>query len=192
MTIILDNISKAYDGKKVLDNFRVEIEWGKCYAFIGPAGSGKSTILKIFMGDEQPDSGKVSRMGDYKYPTLHTAYVSQDGLLNPKKNAVWNVCKAHRWTSKTGATKSLLQFLSEDKLAVPVSDLTDVERRYVEIVKASFMTADFVVMDEPFKGMNDQERKAAYDFIQDFRGSRPLLISSTDELDLKFDKVMHL
>ena len=70
MTIYLENISKSYGGVNVLNDFNVNIEDGKCYAFIGPEGSGKSTVLKIFMGTEKPDSGKVSRMGDYN-PTIN-------------------------------------------------------------------------------------------------------------------------
>ena len=85
MTIYLDDISKSYNGTQALNSFNISVENGKCYAFIGPQGSGKTTVLKIFMGIEKPDSGKVSRMGDYKYPTLHTAYVPQEDDLNPKK-----------------------------------------------------------------------------------------------------------
>ena len=92
MTIYLENISKSYGGVNVLNDFNVNIEDGKCYAFIGPEGSGKSTVLKIFMGTEKPDSGKVSRMGDYKYPTLQTAYVPQeDDLQRPKKLVVFGL-----------------------------------------------------------------------------------------------------
>ena len=49
MTIYLENICKSYGGVNVLNDFNVNIEDGKCYAFIGPEGSGKSTVLKNFM-----------------------------------------------------------------------------------------------------------------------------------------------
>ena len=193
MTIILDNVSKSYGNTVALKNFRVEIEWGKCYAFVGPKGSGKSTILKLFMGTETPDKGSVARMGDYKYPTLHSAYVSDEGSLNPKKDAITNVRKAHRFIGKAGAMEKLSLFLDKERMTIPVSQLTDVERRFVEIVRASFMFADFVVLDEPFKGMNQEERKAAIDYILDFRGSRPLLITAEEDDDLDFcNKIIHL
>ena len=192
MTIILDNISKAYGENKALENFRAEIEWGKCYAFVGPEGSGKTTALKIFMGLEKPDSGSVDRMGDYKYPTLQSAYVSQEGDLNLKKDAISNVRKAHRFSSKKGAIDSLSKFLSAERMQLPTSELTEVERRYVELVRASFVTADFIVLDEPFKGMSVEERRAAIEFILDFRGSRPTIIASRDETDLEFAKIYHL
>ena len=69
------------------------------YALIVPSGCGKTTALKIFMGIIKPDSGHISRMGDYKYPTLQSAYVSQEGHLKLKKDAIWNVRKVHRTAS---------------------------------------------------------------------------------------------
>lgn len=118
MTIILENISKSYDGKKVLENLNVEIEDGRCYAFVGPKGAGKTTALKIFMGMEKPDEGKVCRMGDYKYPTLQSAYVSQDGQLNLKKDVIWNVKKAHRWASKGRAIEELTRFIEPARQSI--------------------------------------------------------------------------
>lgn len=192
MTIILDNICKSYDGVEVLNNFRLEVEWDKCYGIVGPEHSGKTAVLEIFMGLENPDRGEVVRMGDYKYPTLKSAYVSQHGQLNMKKSAVWNVKKAHRWLGTSNATEELNKFVESSRINIPVSELSDIERRYVEIVKAMFVPADFIVMDEPFTGMNDVERQRVLSYVLDKRGSRPLLISAQEDIDFKFDKVVHL
>ena len=192
MTIILDNICKSYEGHCVLSNLQVEIEDGRCYAFVGPKGSGKTTALKIFMGLEKPDSGEVCRMGDYKYPTLHSAYVSQEGTLNLKKSAIWNVKKVHRFGSKLGAIKALQKLLPEDRLELLASELTEAEQRFVELVKVSLMAADFIVLDEPFRGMNEEEKKRAIDYILELKGSRPLLIASREEDDLSFAKKIRL
>ena len=192
MTIILNNVSKSYGDKVALNNFRAEIEWGKCYAFVGPAGCGKTTALKLFMGLEKPDQGEVARMGDYKYPTLHSAYVSQEGSLNPKKNALDNVRAAHRFLGKEKPREILSKFIEPEQLLLKVSELTDVEKRFVELVKASFMVADFIVLDEPFYGMTKEQRLAAIEFLLDFRGSRPTIIASRDESDLDFAKVIHI
>ena len=192
MTIILDNISKSYNGKKVLDNLNVEIEDGRCYAFVGEEGSGKTTALKIFMGLEQPDEGSVARMGDYKYPTLHSAYVSQDGQLNLKKSATWNVKKAHRWASKGRAAEELSRFLDADRLELPVSELTPVERRLVELTRAFFVPADFIVLDEPFEGMDEELRSKCLDYIMKIKGNRPLLIAQRTEDGLDFARKIRL
>lgn len=192
MTIILDNISKSYDGKKVIDNLKVEIEDGRCYAFVGPEGSGKTTALKIFMGLEEPDEGSVARMGDYKYPTLKSAYVSQVGQLNLKKNAIWNVKKAHRWASKGRAVEELSRYLSEDRMEVPVSELTHMEKRLVEFVKAFFVPADFIVLDEPFAGVDEEHKEAMLQYVLSVKGTRPVLIASRDEEGLDFARKIRM
>ncbi len=192
MTIYLENICKSYNGRQVLDDLNINIEDEKLYAFVGPEGSGKTTVLKIFMGTEKPDSGKVSLMGDYKYPTLQTAYVPQEDDLNLKKNAVWNVKKAHRTISKGSASQELLKFLSQEKISCPVSELTEGQRRIVETVKAMLTPADFVVLDEPFRGMTEDESKKILEYILNRLGSRPLLLAQREDPELKGFRVVHL
>ena len=192
MTIYLDNISKSYNGTEVLKDVSISFEEGKCYAIVGREACGKTTLLKIFMGDVKPDSGKVSRMGDYKYPTLHTAYVPQTDDLNPKKNALWNVKKAHRTITKGSAQEELGKFLSVDKISCPVSDLSESERRIIEIVKAMLIPADFVVLDEPFRGMTKEELSKSLDYIINKLGTRPLILAQKEDPESKFFRVIHL
>ena len=192
MTIILEDISKSYNGKRILDNLNVQIEDGKCYAFVGPKGCGKTTVLRIFMGLEKPDEGKVARMGDYKYPTLQTSYVSQNGSLNLKKNAIWNVKKAHRFASKGRAIEELSRFLPEDKMECATGELSFTQRKLVELVKALFLPSDFIVLDNLFEGMNDNLRNKVIDYLLEIKGSRPILISQESEEGLDFAKKIRL
>lgn len=192
MTIILEDISKSYNGTVALNHFNLSVEWGKCYVLTGPTGCGKSTALKIFMGTEKPDSGQVARMGDYKYPTLHSAYISQDGSLNLQKNAISNIKKAHRWASKARAKEELSIFLPEDKMLTPVANLSLAERHFVEIVRAFFIPADFLVFDEPFTGMTNDQKASAIEYIFKNRGSRPLLIAAQNADGLDFAKIIHM
>ena len=193
MTIILEDICKSYGGAQILTDYNLTVEWGRAYCLTGPEGCGKSTILKIFMGLEKPDSGQIHRMGDYKYPTLQSAYVAQaDGNLVMKKNAIWNVKKVHRWASKGRAIEELSKFIPAERQTIPVSELTPVERRFVEIVRALFVPADFIVLDEPFEGMNEEEREKAKAYILEIRGTRPLLMATRNPEGVDFAKVISL
>jgi ABC-type multidrug transport system ATPase subunit len=184
MTILLEDITKAYGGRNVLEHKNLSIEWGGCYGIVGDEGVGKTTILKIFMGTEQPDGGGVHRMGDYKYPTLRSGYVSQEGHLNLKKNAIWNVHKAYRKIGKAQAAEVLGHLLSPEECKVPVGELALGKQRWVEIVAACMAPADFFVLDEPFLGMEESQRKAALAYILENRGSRPLIIATRLEEEL--------
>ncbi len=116
MTIILDNISKSYNGQDVIKDFNLSIEDKRIYQIIGTKGAGKSTILKIFLGAIKPDTGRVARMGDYKYPTLQSAYVPQESQFKEKKSALWHVKKAHRKVSEGRALEELSVFLSLERI----------------------------------------------------------------------------
>lgn len=192
MTISMEDITQSYDGKVVVDHFNLDIEDRKSYALVGPAGCGKTTILKIFMGQIKPTGGAVHRMGDYKYPTLQSGYVSQEGQLNGKKNAIWNVKKVYRRTSKEMVAEELRRFLPEERLTLPVSELTPGERKLVEIVRAFTIPADFLVMDEPFEGLSEESIRKVIAYIQEKQGSRSLLMASRTEDHLDFARIIHL
>ena len=193
MTIILDHIEKRNEkGEEVLHGFTLEVEDDKSYIFTGPEGCGKSLLLKIFLGLERPEGGEVVRMGDYKYPTLQSSYVSQEGSLQLKKNAVWNVRKAHRTVTKGRAMEELLRFLPEQELSLSASELSPVSRRFTELVKALFVPSDFIVLDEPFQGMSRPEREKALAYIMQKKGRRPLLIAARDTEGLDFGRTIDL
>ncbi|MCR5355969.1 MAG: ATP-binding cassette domain-containing protein [Lachnospiraceae bacterium] len=192
MTIYLDNICKSFNGREILKDFNMRVEDDRIYILTGPEGCGKSTVLRIFMGVIAPDSGRVSRMGDYKYPTLQSAYVSQDGQLNVKKNAVWNVRKAHRTASKGRAVEELGRFMTQEEMNIPVKDLSPGKQRIVEIVRAMFVPGDFLVFDEPFAGLNEDEYGPVKEYILGKRGTRPLLIATRNEPDLPDMRVIRM
>ena len=192
MTIILDNITVSYDGAPVLKDFYLSIEDKRIYQTVGPKGSGKSTVLKVFLGEITPNTGRVARMGDYKYPTLQSAYVPQESHFKAKKSALWHVKKAHRKVSEGRATEELSLFLPEDKLKTPISDLTEGEKRCVEIVRALCIPADFIVLDEPFAEMDKDQVDKALSYILGKQGSRPILIATQEELPIKGSKIIRL
>ena len=192
MTISMQDITKSFDGRTIVDHFNLDIEDGKSYALVGPAGSGKTTLLKIFMGQIKPTGGAVHRMGDYKYPTLQSGYVSQEGQLHPKKNAVWNIKKAYRRTSKELVAEELVRFLPAERITVPVSELTPEEYKLVEIVRAFTIPADFLVMDEPFEVLSEENISKVIAYIKEKQGSRALLMASRTEEHLGFARIIHL
>ncbi len=192
MTIILDHVSKTYDGKEVLKDFYLEVEDKRIYQVVGPSGSGKTTVLKIFLGEEKPDVGRVARMGDYKYPTLQSAYVPQVKVFKEKKSALWHVKKAHRKVSTGRALEELLYFLPEERVNCPIIELSEAEKGFVAIVRALAIPADFIVLDEPFAGMDEDQMQKALAYVLDKQGSRPILLATKIEIPIKNSRVIGL
>lgn len=61
--ILIDNISKSFDGKKVLDNISLEIQTGEIFGLLGPSGAGKTTLIKILTGQLRAEEGKTQIQG---------------------------------------------------------------------------------------------------------------------------------
>ena len=75
MTIEIKDVSKSFNGQKVLDNFNLNIESEHSYILTGPSGCGKTTLLRLVLGLDEPDSGTIKLLGDYKYPFINSGVV---------------------------------------------------------------------------------------------------------------------
>ena len=191
--MIIDvDVSKSYGEKKILDNFRLRIEDERSYIITGKEGCGKTTLLRIILGLEAPDAGKVDLLGDYKYPYINTGVVFQEDRLCDSFSAVTNCALVSKKVFKQNVKVDLCKLLPEDRVDIPVKKLTPAERRLVCIVRACSIPSDVLIMDEPFEGLNDEERAKAISFIREKMGFRSLVIASRDVAGLEFGRIVTL
>lgn len=192
MIIEVKDVSKAYGEKKVLDGFNLNIEDEHSYIITGGRGAGKTTLLRLVLGLEKPDSGKVGLLGDYKYPYINAGVVFQEDRLCEDFSAVTNCAMVSKKVFKQTVREELLKLLPEDKVDIPVKNLSSAERRMVCIARACCIPSDVLVMDEPFKGLNPSEKEKAISFIRDKQGSGSLVIASEDTTGLDFGRIITL
>jgi len=192
MIIEVKDVSKAYGEKKVLDGFNLNIEDEHSYIITGGRGAGKTTLLRLVLGLEKPDSGKVGLLGDYKYPYINAGVVFQEDRLCEGFSAVTNCAMVSKKVFKQTVREELLKLLPEDKVDIPVKNLSNAERRMVCIARACCIPSDVLVMDEPFKGLNPSEKEKAISFIRDKQGSGSLVIASEDTTGLDFGRIITL
>lgn len=192
MIIEVKDVSKAYGEKKVLDGFNLNIEDEHSYIITGGRGAGKTTLLRLVLGLEKPDSGKVGLLGDYKYPYINAGVVFQEDRLCEGFSAVTNCAMVSKKVFKQTVKEELLKLLPEDKVDIPVKNLSSAERRMVCIARACCIPSDVLVMDEPFKGLNPSEKEKAISFIRDKQGSGSLVIASEDTTGLDFGRIITL
>ena len=129
MTIDLENICKSYGDIKVLDNFNLEIADEHAYVITGDSGKGKTTLIRILLGLEQPDSGRVHLMGDYKYAYLNAGVVFQEDRLCEDCSAVQNVVMVNKKNSVTVAREELQKLLPADCIDKPVREMSELSLR---------------------------------------------------------------
>ena len=192
MIIEVKDVSKSYGEKKVLDGFNLNIEDEHSYTVTGGSGAGKTTLLRLVLGLEKPDSGKVGLLGDYKYPYITAGVVFQEDRLCEGFSAVTNCAMVSKKVFKQTVREELLKLLPEDKVDIPVKNLSNAERRMVCIARACCIPSDVLVMDEPFKGLNPSEKEKAISFIRDKQGSGSLVIASEDTTGLDFGRIITL
>lgn len=192
MTIQVENICKSYDGKTVLQNFCMEIASEGAYLVMGPSGSGKTTLIRILLGLEKPDSGKVRLLGDYKYSGINAGTVFQEDRLCENFSAVENVAMVSKKLSPRIAREELEKLLPADELDKPVRELSGGMRRRVCIVRACIIPSDVLLLDEPFAGLDADNRRKAVSYIQNARGTTPLVITGHSAEDLPFCRIVDI
>lgn len=187
MSILLQNIYKSFDGLKVLENFSLELEDGSITCIMGESGIGKTTLARIILGLEIPDSGIVSGV------PKKTAAVFQEDRLCDSFSAIVNVRIA---TQKSNSEiLECLNALGIGKFAgKPVYKLSGGMKRRVAIARALLFDAEFIVFDEPFKGLDSDIRKTVIDYILEKAKGKTLLFitHSKEEAELLGAEIINI
>lgn len=168
-TIVLDKVSKSYGELKVLNEFDTKYEANQLYTLNTPSGSGKTTLLRLIAGLEKADCGNVQCSGN-------CSMMFQEDRLCEKYSAVRNVEMVTGRNNR--AREALLQLLEAEALDKPCNQLSGGMKRRVALVRAMEAESDYVLLDEPFTGMDADTRLKAWDYIKERKGDRVLIIAT--------------
>lgn len=162
-------LCKAYGETRVFQNFSAVYEKGRIYYLRQPSGSGKTTLLSILAGIEKADAGSI------RVPERVSMLFQEDRLCE-EYDAIKNVelvCG-----NRKQASEALLKLLEPESLEKPCSSLSGGMKRRVALVRAMEAEADFVLLDEPFVGMDRENRRMAEQYIQKRQQGRTILIAT--------------
>ncbi len=168
-------LSKAFDEKPVLENFSLQLEDGHRYALMGASGSGKTTLLNLLMGLETPDSGQI-----LKPSGLKISAVFQENRLIDSMTAFANI----RLVSEAGRQQIadlLLQLgIDQESLPQPVSTYSGGMKRRVAIARALLTDYDLLVMDEPYKGLDEDTKQQVIQTVTRMTQGKTVLLVTHD------------
>jgi lipopolysaccharide export system ATP-binding protein len=162
-----ENINKTYKGRQVVKNVTVEVNQGEIVGLLGPNGAGKTTSFYMMVGLIKPDSGKVflddleiTRMPMYKRSQMGIGYLPQEVSVFRSLSVEDNILAILQMTKTTKAQqKERLEELLEEFHLTHVRKnlgikLSGGEKRRTEIARGLAISPKFVLLDEPFAGVD--------------------------------------
>lgn len=182
MDIIISNLSKCFGEKKVFHNFSARIREGNITSIMAPSGAGKTTLLRILAGLEKAEGGSVEGMVDKKI-----SMVFQEDRLCENLNAVSNIRMV---CGKEISEKQILKELEKVGLAgsemQPVRELSGGMKRRTALVRAVMASYDILILDEPFKGLDEDNKIEIMKYMLEKSGGKTVILVTHDENEAKF------
>ncbi len=173
MPITIEKLSKSYNGMPVFKDVELQLEDGGIYCLLAPSGAGKTTLFRILMGLERPDSGQITGL-----PERPVAAVFQEDRLCPALTAQKNIQLVHPVVTGEELRRELEMLLPMDSLDKPVLEFSGGMRRRVSLMRAMLAPGQLLLMDEPFTGLDEDTREAAMEYVLTHRRGRTLLFTT--------------
>ena len=167
MKLRTENIEKSYKGRKVVKGVSIEVNQGEIVGLLGPNGAGKTTSFYMIVGLVSPNEGKVfledqdiTKLAMYKRAQAGIGYLPQENSVFRKLSIEDNIMAVLELTKRTKAERheKLEELISEFGLNHVRKNLgqslSGGERRRTEIARALATEPNFVLLDEPFAGVD--------------------------------------
>src|SRR5205085_8455236 len=187
--IVVDNFSKSYSSRRVVDQLHFTVHRGEVFALLGPNGAGKTTTVETLEGYRVPDSGAVRVLGldpirqaqalkpqigvmlqqDGLYPGLTTREVLR--LFAGYYQQPQNIDELLEHVGLTGAAKTRCRRLSGG------------QKRRLALAVALVGNPSLLFLDEPTSGMDPQARLATWEIIRDLKRNGATVLLTTHLMD---------
>ena len=170
-TIELEHIAKGYDGKQLFSDFTYIFQRFERIGVVGNNGCGKSTLMKILAGLEEPDQGKIE-WGE----TIKIGYFAQECEVMDERQRVIDYIKDEaeyiRTTTGTiSASRMLERFLfTPDMQYTPIAKISGGERRRLYLLKILMSSPNVLILDEPTNDLDIATLQVLESFLDTFLG----------------------
>ena len=184
--IRVQNLCKTYGDHVVLHNLSFTAGVGVT-RILGRSGAGKTTLLRILLGLDQPDSGSLFGTN------CRWAAVFQEDRLLGHPDAEDNLRFALGSAYNAAAAKTLLGELGlADVGSKPICEYSGGMKRRLALARALLAPSDALILDEPFTGLDEENRSIALRCILHAAQTKPVLLASHEALDLPNCKEVRL
>ncbi|MCQ8716076.1 ABC transporter ATP-binding protein [Klebsiella pneumoniae] len=168
----MENVNYQVDGKVLVKDFSAQIQRGDKIALIGPNGCGKTTLLKLMLGQLQADSGRI-----HVGTKLEVAYFDQHRAeLDPDKTVMDNLAEGKQEVMVNGKPRHVLGYLQDflfhpKRAMTPVRALSGGERNRLLLARLFLKPSNLLILDEPTNDLDVETLELLEELIDGYQGT---------------------
>lgn len=189
--LTVENMSKSYTERMLFSNVTFGINEGEKIGVIGINGTGKSTLLKIIAGLEEPDSGTVTRG-----KKVRIGYLSQtpsfDEKLSILQNVVLNQKADEEYRNLEGESAAMLQKLGIADVNASPMLLSGGQKKRVALVRTLLTPAEILILDEPTNHLDNEMAEWLEDYLIKYKGAFIMVTHDRYFLDEVTNKIIEI
>ncbi|EBV0107230.1 ABC transporter ATP-binding protein [Salmonella enterica subsp. enterica serovar Derby] len=173
----MENVDYQVEGKQLVKDFSAQVQRGDKIALIGPNGCGKTTLLKLMLGQLQADSGRI-----HVGTKLEVAYFDQHRAeLDPEKTVMDNLAEGKQEVMVNGKPRHVLGYLQDflfhpKRAMTPVRALSGGERNRLLLARLFLKPSNLLILDEPTNDLDVETLELLEELIDGYQGT-VLLVS---------------
>lgn len=189
--VTAEHLTKSYTERLLFDDTDFSINEGDKIGLIGINGTGKSTLLKLVAGLEEPDTGKITRGRN-----LAIRYLPQNPEFLPQETVLEGVLREnageeHSWDLKAQA-KSMLNRLGITEHDARTATLSGGQKKRAALASALLSTADLLILDEPTNHLDSEMCAWLEDYLRKFKGALLMITHDRYFLDSVTNRIVEL
>lgn len=187
----IENLSKSYTERRLIDRTDFSLQEGEKVGVVGMNGTGKSTLLKILAGLEEPDDGKIT-MANH----VVLRYLPQHPVFDREKSSLdcvleGNVTEENRWSVESDA-KAMMTRLGITDFSQPAGQLSGGQKKKLALVSVLLSSADILLLDEPTNHLDNTMMNWLEDYLRKWKGSLIMVTHDRYFLDRVSNRILEI
>lgn len=183
----LENITKSYTGRLLLDEASFYLHEGEKVGVIGINGTGKSTLLKIISGIVEPDEGKITKANN-----IVVRYLPQNPVFDDESSVLKSVLDAGNGEILESDAKAMMMKLGINNFDERTGNLSGGQRKRLALVSALLLPSDILVLDEPTNHLDSYMSTWLEEKLNSYRGTIVMVTHDRYFLDLVCNRIVEV
>ena len=189
--INIENLTKSYTERKLFDGASFSLQEGEKVGVIGINGTGKTTLFRMIMGEEETDEGTVTLANH-----VVLRYLPQHPEFTPDKSSLecvleGNVTDENRWSIESEA-KAMMTRLGIKDFMQPAGQLSGGQKKRLALISVLLSPADILLLDEPTNHLDNEMADWLEDYLKKWRGALIMVTHDRYFLDSVTNRIIEI